>query len=314
MKQLVPIFIRDKYTKLIEDDIDQMVRELIYRPLMKLMDSPHPEYHNANDALFDAITNGTIWYENGHFYGHFNAATTKRLKDIGALYHTRSKTWSLEMSEVPTDLKMAQANADSRYDALTRGFMKILDDIKIDAVDNLSKVRDSYKKVMGWMDSEFVKTMKGITIPPTMTEEMKSRIAEEWGTNLDLYIKGWMSKNILNLRERVQQHSFEGRRAESLIKIIQSNYGVSQRKAKFLARQETSLLLSKFRETRYAEVGVKRYRWSTAHDERVRSDHSHLNGKIFSFDSPPVTNTKTGARNNPGEDFGCRCIAVALVE
>ncbi len=58
--------------------------------------------------------------------------------------------------------------------------------------------------------------------------------------------------------------------------------------------------------------GILEYRWSTSKDERVRHDHKALDTKIFSFASPPVTNLKTGARNNPGCDFGCRCIAIPI--
>jgi SPP1 gp7 family putative phage head morphogenesis protein len=65
-------------------------------------------------------------------------------------------------------------------------------------------------------------------------------------------------------------------------RIIMDNYGVGQRKAKFLARQETALLMSKFHEQRYKEIGVTKYIWSTSNDgDRVRDDHKVLNNKVF---------------------------------
>ena len=269
---------------------------------------------NADDSLLTAIQDGSVWYEQGHFYGAFNARISSRLRSIGALYHSKSKTWSLEDSQLPVEIRAAQAHADNRYTALRRGFLKTLAEANIDSIDQSLKANDTYKRTISWMDDDFQKSVKAITIAPTLTDTQRDIIAEEWGKNLNLYIKDWAAKSIFELRDKVQNEAFKGRRAESLEAMIRESYGVSQRKAQFLARQETSLLMSKFRETRYGDVGVKRYRWSTSHDERVRSDHKHLNGKIFSFSEPPVTDTRTGARNNPGEDFGCRCVAIGLVE
>ena len=41
--------------------------------------------------------------------------------------------------------------------------------------------------------------------------------------------------------------------------------------------------------------------------------HKDLDGKIFEFANPPITNEK-GDRNNPGEDWQCRCEAIPIVE
>jgi Phage Mu protein F like protein len=44
------------------------------------------------------------------------------------------------------------------------------------------------------------------------------------------------------------------------------------------------------------------YFWRTRGDNKVRAAHAANNGRIFSWDNPPVT-------GHPGEDFGCRCWA-----
>ena len=315
MKQLPPLGVRDGYWKGIEREIDKALREWLYAPLLRVMEEPHPEYRNAaGSALLAAVQDGTVWYEDGHFRGHFNARISADIRALGGLYHTRSKSWSLPPEDVPADIRVAQARADARYDALRRGFIKTLDNLNIDSIDALQKIRAKYKGAIEWMDGDFQKAVKAIAIPPQLSPAQRDELADEWGQNLDLYIKNWAAENIIKLRQQVQGAAFDGARPESLISLIQQNYGVSKRKAEFLARQETSLLLSKFHETRYAQIGVKRYKWSTSHDERVRSDHKHLNGNIYSFDSPPVTCLRTGARNNPGEDFGCRCVAIGIVE
>jgi SPP1 gp7 family putative phage head morphogenesis protein len=105
----------------------------------------------------------------------------------------------------------------------------------------------------------------------------------------------------------------EGCRADSLIKTIQTNYGVSKNKAKFLARQETSLLTAEYTINRYKDMGSKRWKWSSSHDSAVRDLHRHLDGEVFTYDAPPVIDDKTGQKGFPRQAYGCRCKLVALI-
>lgn len=314
MKYLDPIALKPGYYEPIEAEINRIFERLIFRPLLAVLNQTHPELHNAMpDALVLAIKDGTVWYQDGKFAGQFNSRISAELVRIGAVYNARSVTWTLPLNKMPPQVSMARAHADSRYDALRRGLLTTLGDLNIESIDQYGATAENYGKSIEWMDDDFKKSVSAITIAPVLTPVRRKIIAKEWGQNLDLYIKDWAALNILNLRERIQEEAFKGHRAESMEAMIIENYGVSRRKAKFLARQETSLLMSKFHETRYHEVGIDEYKWSTSHDERVRKDHARLNGKICRYSSPPVTNRKTGARNNPGEDFGCRCLAIPCV-
>jgi uncharacterized protein with gpF-like domain len=46
----------------------------------------------------------------------------------------------------------------------------------------------------------------------------------------------------------------------------------------------------------------------------VRPDHKRLDGKIFNWDDAPISNTKTGKRAHPGQDYGCNCVARPIVD
>lgn len=315
MRQITPLRLRQKYWRAVDEEIKRLLRELIYRPLLAILKTPDIELLNADEsALQQAIRDGRIWYEDGHFAGDFNAELTKELRALGAMYNQKSRTWSLTRENVPTELRIAQALADDRYNALRRSMVTTLGDMNVKSIDEHSDTSAKYGQAIEWMNDDFQKAVRAIAIPPQLTGAQQQIIADQWGQNLDLYIKDWAQENILELREKVQANAFEGRRASDLVDMLQQNYGVARRKAEFLARQETSLLMSKFQETRYRDIGVRRYRWSGANDARERPDHRALNGKVFSFDQPPITNRETGARNNPGEDYNCRCVAIALIE
>ena len=177
-------------------------------------------------------------------------------------------------------------------------------------------IGEHLEKAFGKLDAQFQQTTKVITardIEIPLQDKFKEQLKDAYTENLDLYIQGWYDEQILRLRDKVYQNVAEGYRAENLVETIMSERDVSKRKAIFLAKQETSLMVSNYRELRYKDIGVSKYQWSTSQDVRVRADHRALNGQIFDWEHPPVTNKQTGARNSPGEDFGCRCIAIPVL-
>lgn len=337
MLALTPITLKDRYFVSIEAEIRRILNELIYLPLMAIAGIPmreiSREIKNARgDALIDAVANGTIWYEDGQFKGRFNARTSAAIIKLGGTYNVRSGTYSLPARRVPIQVKFAQTKAQDRYEKMRAKMLDTLYDIDPNMVDLMSKAKEEYEKTVSHLEADLQKTLpakspkkvsdpiaggaENLVIEAKLTESQKKNIAAEWGNNLDLYIKGWTEKSILELRTKIQPHVLAGGRAEGLVQVIQDSYQVSARKAKFLARQETSLLMSSFKANRYQDIGISTYRWSDAHDRRVRHDHHALNGRVFRYDSPPITCTtgkNAGARNNPGQDFGCRCVDIPLI-
>lgn len=317
MRQLPPLIMTPGYYEGIEKEIDRLLYDLIYHPLLVILHDGAPEVRNSVDALEAAARRGSIWYQNGKFYGKYSAAITRALRDLGATFNRATDSWTLEQWRIPANVKFALNETGGRIIDMQRSMITVLDGLDIDTIDHNSDTVQRYDDTVTRMEKSFqdsVSAVEAISVAPKLTAQQSRMIAREWGQNLDLYVKGWAQQSILDMREAIQPGILAGGRAEALVDAFQRNYGASKTHAKFLARQETSLLMAKFRESRYTSVGVDRYRWSTSHDGRVRHDHRELNGKIFRFDSPPVTNKKTGARNNPGEDFGCRCVAVGLVE
>lgn len=313
MKLLKPIILKPEYYEAIEKEIMRFLHNHFYRPLMLATQISDDELKNDKDPLADAVRNGTVDYEAGKFTGNFNAAISRQLRELGATFNDKTKSWSLNADKVPVSVSMAKANADFAFEKMRKAVIKTLDDSTIDSVFAHhfahSYLQEKYEQAIQWMNDDFKKTVKSISIPPQLTGAQKKIIAEEWTNNLKLYIRGWTRENTVALREKVEKNAYAGQRAGNMVKMIKDNYGVAENKAKFLARQETSLLMSKFRETRYKDVGIQKYKWSTSGDQRVRDDHKHLDGKIFFFSSPPIVDKNSGRRGNPGEDFNCRCIA-----
>lgn len=95
--------------------------------------------------------------------------------------------------------------------------------------------------------------------------------------------------------------------AGSMIKQIQKIGSVTEKRAKLIARDQSSKLNSALVQQRSKSLGVEEYVWRTAGDERVRDSHRTKNGKTFRWDDPPKD---TG---HPGQDIQCRCVAQPII-
>ncbi len=96
----------------------------------------------------------------------------------------------------------------------------------------------------------------------------------------------------------------QGQRYSAIVESIADETGVTERRAKLIARDQTSKLNSAITEARQTALGIEEYEWQTSGDERVRDSHAENDGKVFRWDSPPP---ETG---HPGHDVNCRCVAL----
>lgn len=297
--------------------IERIFKDSLYLPLIADLWIPKTKLiRNAPDHLAEAIRSGLISFDRGFFSGKFEAATSRELKRLGAVWDRSRKGWRIPAKSLPAHIRMEiSASQAHMQQVMARIDSRLAKIVPAEIADQM-KMEKCFETITWKADADIVKTMKGLVVPPQLTPHRAKRIAEEYSLNMDLYIKDWMKKEIIELRKTVQQQAFAGYRYEKLAKTIQRSYGVSQSKAKFLARQETNLLVVKLKEVRYIDAGVKQYRWQCvagSKDHPVRPMHKALDGKVFSWDDPPITDKK-GSRNNPGQDYNCRCAAIPIVK
>jgi SPP1 gp7 family putative phage head morphogenesis protein len=319
MQTLQPVPLKDSYWVSVKKTIDNIFYDLIYRRLRDGLKIEVERQNQPHSAVVSAIRKGDIYYNQGRFKGKFNSTTSKEIKEMGGVFSRSQKAWVVPKENLDADILSALAVRDQRDQELNDRALQILTAINLDEI-GVNPFEKEIEKIMTDFDRRLKQTFKKgkkekkiPTVGFVLTEDQKEIIARDWGENLTLYVKKFSDEEILSLREQVLQNTSQGLRAENLEKIIMQSYGVSQRKAKFLARQETSLLVSKYRETNYTSLGLTRYVWLTSKDERVRESHRKLNNKIFFFGEPPVINSN-GDRRGPGEDYGCRCVAKAIVD
>ncbi len=323
IKILPPIKETSSDFKEIEVEIIKVLRREIYHPLLREFEGPQAPskkwFKNAKDeALKAAIESGKITFNRGAFSGKFNAETTKELKLLGATWDRSTSSFRINRSMLPEEVRRSIDASFFKFNKTVDSIVKRLSKIIPAEIAEKVKTEQLFDSTL-WKTSRKVdETLKAITVLPEMTPERVKKIAKEWQFNMDKWIKDFTDEEVVRLRDEVQSHVMTGGRYESIIDSIQRSYGVTQKKAKFLARQETSLLMTKFKESRYTEAGVQEYIWGcvTGTDKHpVRESHKILAGKTYRWDDPPITTAPNEPvrRNNPGEDYNCRCFAKPIV-
>lgn len=300
-----------------ETQLKKLFFDLIFRPVLDVIlpynaqvKAAVKEFKNASDkAVVSALRSGRIQYIEGVFSGDFNSSITKELKSMGAKWNKQNKTFMMLPSNLPPSvsamaneyngmIKKVYAELQKRLDEQQIKMEGLVDDNPVHAKSTVNKVQIGFKKSAG----------QALGADSDLSERGKDRLAEEYSENLKPYIQKFSDEMVSDLRGIVADSAQNGYRFDRLIERIQNRYDVSQTKAAFLARQETSILVSKHRQIRFEDVGVTRYIWRTSHDSRVRHSHDELNGREFLYSQPPITDQATGARNNPGQDYNCRCV------
>lgn len=126
-------------------------------------------------------------------------------------------------------------------------------------------------------------------------------------------IKGLGQKQVDDLNSILSKSNALGVQHADLAEQIQDKLGVGAKRARLIARDQTLKYNSSVHTAQAKSAGVTKFRWSTSHDGDVRPMHKALEGKIFSYEDPPVTN-EAGDHNLPGEDYQCRCAAIPILD
>jgi len=314
IKELKPIKESTEDYEKIEQAIIKLLREELFSPILKEMGLPKRTIKNTINDLLDAISSGRIYFDNGKFYGKFDSVISKELRKIGAVWS--KDHYAIPQAKLPIDVRNAISYSHSKFQSIGKSIDDKLSKLLPEKIAEKLKISNLFDSTLWKVEEDIQDSVKGITVAPKLSEKTARVISEEYEKNMQLYITDFTKKEIVELRKAVQENFFNGYRLENMVKDIQLRYEVSANKAKFLARQETMLLMSKFKESRYKDAGVNKYIWTCVNgspNHPVRPMHKALNGKIFSWDNPPVTNEK-GERNNPSQDFNCRCFARPVVE
>jgi SPP1 gp7 family putative phage head morphogenesis protein len=155
------------------------------------------------------------------------------------------------------------------------------------------------------------------------------------GPWLAIEMRSWVAENtqlIQSIPERlltdvdgiVQRALRTGADPRETAREIQQRFGVTEARARLIARDQVAKLNASITQSRNQALGLDQYEWSTSGDERVRESHKAMNGKLCRWDDPTVYSEDGGAtwgprsaiggvEQHPGMDYQCRCVSRAVL-
>lgn len=118
------------------------------------------------------------------------------------------------------------------------------------------------------------------------------------------YLKSVSNSVLANMRT--------GLLPREVAKQIETEYGVTQRRARFIARDQTAKVNGELSKQRQIDAGYEFFKWTTSHDERVRHSHDQIakadvgyGPGVYRWDDLPTN--EHGQKIQPGSDYQCRC-------
>ena len=295
--------------------LSETLRRLLFMPLVEIIkkSTAYPvQIRNTagEDALKKALRSGRVQYVGGAFTGQFSAAISGALRAMGARMDKRRRVYVLDKALVPgwaiAEAAGYQVGARETNDALRRQIDAMHQDL--DAALDAVPLQEAADGTLKAVDGAFRHVAQHLELPPSMSPGTREKLLAGYTDNVKLSVRGFSEEMIESLRAVVEQNASEGYRADRLVAALQARYDITKNRARFIAREETRLFMSTYRASRFQDVGITAYVWSTSNDARVREDHRRLNRTSQIYASPPIVNTSTGKRGNPGGDYGCRCV------
>jgi len=108
-----------------------------------------------------------------------------------------------------------------------------------------------------------------------------------------------------------------GMRPSFIEKALSEQFGVTARRAKMIARDQTAKVQGELNKRKQQAAGFNFFRWVDSHDQRVRHRHREIADKVtdygkgvYRWDDLPLSDK--GEPIQPGSDYQCRCVAVAV--
>lgn len=322
--------VKSKDVELLEEKLKQFLFKEIYLPL--LSDIPaldDKKLLNAKSDVKRALAEGRIAFYRGKFSGKFTAAVSKQLRDLGASFDRASSTWNIQLNSLPEDIQESIRISETAFNRVGTKVLGTLEGFNSSEIAKKISFEKLFDSSILDLENKFQRQIAGLgykgarksqlkdlMVAPDLTAGARKILAKNYSNNLKLYVKNFIDDEIIRLRETMTSNFYKGNRYEGMIRELQNSFGITASKAKFLAKQETKLLQSNYRQARYQDAGSEGYTWRCVKGtpkHPVRPEHKALDGKYIRWSEPPIVDSKTGRRAHAGADFNCRCDCVVEI-
>jgi SPP1 gp7 family putative phage head morphogenesis protein len=161
---------------------------------------------------------------------------------------------------------------------------------------------------------ESLKDLAGITINTKDLNKETREVLKAGSEQAANYIKSIQSQYLTDVQGAVYRSITEGEGLKDLIPALEKYEGMTKRRAKNIALDQTRKTNATLSQARMSQAGIKKFKWNhSGGSKNPRENHMEWDGKIFSFDDLPY-DKDLGQRVYVGQAPYCGCFATPLIE
>lgn len=333
-----PVHINEYFLKQIATGLKKEIYDSLFKQIFAVLNDN--SIYNDKKTLINAIRSGRIYYENGAFRSSkpFSNAVADELEKIGAKF--KYGAYYIERATLPLELENTLAIVAARESAKIGALNGLL--VKLsELIGQESAIRLFISKAVDRMYSKLIKDLEETTqdggkvpvIELVRTKEQAKKVTEDYIHNMDYWVKKWKEKEIVKMRQDVADMVKNGARTETIKKYFMNRWGIAERKAEFLARNESGIAGAVIKATHYQDMGCTHFKWlrSTSKEKReLHLEYAKETGNqyglggtnIFSFSDPPIIEQikvgnsfvpkPDGQKGLPQQTYNCSCNLVGI--
>lgn len=223
---------------------------------------------------------------------------------------TKRAVIKLFRGETAQEFFAQDANISSQARILTNKLMAKFESLFSSVAKDLATdlVDDSGKASASSLSSSLKEMSGGLTLKTNFMHDDLKTITKAAVTESVSLIKSIADDYLGKVQKTVMRSITTGNGLETLIPALQKYDGITERKAKNVALDQTRKIYNKVNAQRMEKVGLQKFEWiHSGGGQHPREEHVRMNGRIYNLDNPPVIDSNTGERGLPGQLPNCKC-------
>lgn len=218
-----------------------------------------------------------------------------------------------------TDAQPPGRRVNKLMDSVSATFYKKFTHEKLEklAAKIANAVSDTQKKQL----ADQLKRAIGVPLESLGDKRLGARVKQFTADNVGL-IKNVPQQMFDEVEKKVLAGMSAGKRHSEILSDVSERFGVAESRVKLIARDQVLKFNGALNSVRQQQLGIERYIWRTAGDERVRGTpggenpkgtHYDRDGQTYSWDDPPGDQNDPADGGHPGQAINCRCWAEPLL-
>lgn len=162
------------------------------------------------------------------------------------------------------------------------------------------------------VDAELKRILRdaGFAVRFKMTRAQNDAMQATIGENVRL-IRSIAEQHLTRVEGAVMRAVQEGRDVAALTRELSEGYGVTRRRAQFIAKTQNNMATATLTKTRQQELGVTKARWQhSAGGKHPRPEHVAFSGKTYDVAKGAFLE---GKWTWPGREINCRCVSIPII-